>query len=275
MAGPTAHGCGTMPRMPTLSILVLFAVLLMLEEHQRGLTLAPPGWRRLAVNWGLGLINIALAATVPVSALLAAVHAEGGPLSGWSALAAFLPLLLARSFVAYWLHRLFHAVPLLWRVHRVHHADAAIDTSTGLRNHPFEVLTAAAGAAGIVALLGPSPAAVVAVDAVLFGAALWQHAAIRLPAALAGPAEWLFVTPRSHLIHHSQLRQEHDRNFGDLLSVWDRLFGTWSSPLPPPGCIGVTGGSPPNSLIGQLLSPFRGEAQAAANASPGAGSTSA
>jgi sterol desaturase/sphingolipid hydroxylase (fatty acid hydroxylase superfamily) len=257
-----------------LSILALFAALLLLEEHQRASASAPIGWRRLTVNWSLGLINIALAALVPVSALVAALHAGSGPLSGWSALAAFLPLLLARSFVAYWLHRLFHAVPLLWRIHRVHHADAAIDTSTGLRNHPFEVLLAAAGAAGVVVVLGPPVGSVVAVDAVLFAAALWQHAAIRVPARLAGLAERILVTPRSHLIHHSQLREQHDRNYGDLLSIWDHLFGTWTTPLPAPEYIGLADG-PPNSLIRQLLSPFRDEPKSSASANPAAESQSA
>ncbi|MFM5950728.1 MAG: sterol desaturase family protein [Novosphingobium sp.] len=261
--------------MPALSILVLFAILIFLEEAQRGAASAPIGWQRIGVNWGLGLINIALIALVPAGALAAAVFAGSGLLSGWSVLAAFLPLLLARSFAAYWLHRLFHAVPLLWRIHRVHHADIAIDTSTGLRNHPFEVLTAALSAAGVVAVLGPKVATVVAVDAVLFAAALWQHAAIRLPASLATPAEWLVVTPRSHLVHHSQLRRQHDRNYGDLLSIWDHLFGTWGAPLPPPDCIGLAVGPPPNSLFRQLLWPFRDEGSQAVSANPAAESRSA
>lgn len=271
VAGPSCHCCGTLAAMASYSALALFALLLLLEEHQRGTARAPIGWHRIVTNWGLGLINMALVALVPVGALFSAIYAEAGPLSGWSALAAFAPVLLVRSFVAYCFHRLFHAVPALWRIHRVHHADTAIDTSTGLRTHPIEALVSAGSAAVVVSVLAPPALAVVAIDALLLGAALWQHAAIRLPASMASLAEWVFVTPRSHLVHHSRLRSEHDSNYGDLLAIWDRLLGTWSSPMPPPRSIGLDNGPPPNSLSRQLFSPF---SEGGSSASPAEGSNS-
>lgn len=244
--------------MSVWAILAVFAVLLVLEERHRPAASSAVAWSRLGVNWGLGLINIGLIALVPVAALTAAAFSHGGPLAELGALAAFGPLLLARSFAAYWLHRLFHAVPWLWRIHRVHHGDREIDTSTGLRNHPLEAVAAAGCAAVVVTLLGAPVGAVVAVDALLFAAALWQHAAIPVPPRVAGLAEWLLVTPRTHLIHHSPQRSEHDRNYGDLLTLWDRAFGTHTPPLPAPTAIGLDDEATRiSSLPAQLLAPFR------------------
>jgi sterol desaturase/sphingolipid hydroxylase (fatty acid hydroxylase superfamily) len=241
-----------------LVILAVFAVLLVLEERHRSAVRSPLGLRRLGVNWGLGLANLGLAALVPIGALATAAIGKQGPLADASPLIAFVPLLLGRSFANYWLHRLFHWVPVLWRIHRVHHSDLAIDTSTGLRNHAFEALAAMGLAAGVVLLLAPPLVAVAAVDAVLFIAALWQHAAISLPPRVAHFAEGVVVTPRLHLIHHSRLRSEHDRNFGDLLSIWDRAFGTIADPIPGPAAIGLDQSAKlANSLPRQLLSPFR------------------
>lgn len=244
--------------LPAISIVLFLALLMALEEWARRGDRADPDLPRAATNWGLGAVNFALAALVPVGALAAAAAAERGPLSGWSTAAAFLPLLMARSFAAYWLHRLFHAAPWLWRIHRVHHADTAIDTSTGLRNHPVEALAATGLAAGLSYVLAPPLLAVALVDAVLFGAALWQHAAIRLPERLSLTLEAALVTPRSHLRHHARERRDHDANYGDLLTLWDRLFGTWRQPDQAPLSIGLSGQSKPQSLPGQLLAPFRG-----------------
>lgn len=242
----------------TVLVLIGFAALLVAEEWQRPAAEVPPDWRRLGINWSLGLTNILLASLLPVAGIGAALLAASGPMHGWPLLPAFLAVLLVRSFSAYWLHRLFHKLPWLWRIHRVHHGDAHIDTSTGLRNHPIEALIVALTAGGIVFILAPPVAAVAAVDAVLFFVALWQHASIRLPAGLSRQLERLVITPRVHLLHHARAEQYHDTNFGDILPLWDRLFGTYSAPVAGSIAVGLDGeDAAANSLSAQLLAPLR------------------
>jgi sterol desaturase/sphingolipid hydroxylase (fatty acid hydroxylase superfamily) len=116
---------------------------------------------------------------------------------------------------------------LLWRLHRVHHCDTAVDLSTGLRQHPAESLYVAAALAGLAIAFGFSVPALAAYELAASIFALWTHANLRLP----GPAErglgWLFATPALHHVHHSATQAETDSNYGELLILWDRLFGTW------------------------------------------------
>lgn len=242
-----------------VGVIAFFALMLALEELGRARTDPPPAGRRLLTNWGLGMINWTLAAALPFSATAASLaKPTSGPLSDLVPAAAFTLLLLSRSFAAYWLHRLFHAAPLLWRIHRVHHGDDAIDTSTGLRNHPFEMLAAAALGAGLALALGAPALVVAAVDAVLFAAALWQHAAIRLSPNSANRLGLVLVTPPVHRLHHSLDPADHDRNFGDFLTVWDRLFGTWRPVRNEAPAVGLDDApGPVQSLPAQLAAPFR------------------
>lgn len=240
-------------------VLLSFAILLVLEETMRGEGAGAPTWQRMVTNWGLGAINVALAALVPIAAFLATFWPDPGLLAGWPAPAAFIALLLARSFAAYWFHRSLHAAPWLWRIHKVHHADTRIDCSTGLRSHPFESLIAAALAAVIVIALGPPPGIVVAVTAALLVASFWHHAAIRLPPGMSRMLEWLVITPRLHLIHHSQERAQHDRNYGDIIVIWDRIFGSYAKPASGPVAVGLAeiASSDAQSLWHQLAVPLR------------------
>lgn len=242
-----------------LGVIGFVALLLVLEERARAAAAPMPAPARLLTNWGLGAINWTLAALLPFSATLVSLTLpQIGLLTGLAPAAAFALLLLSRSFTAYWLHRLFHAVPLLWRIHRVHHSDDAMDTSTGLRNHPFEMLAAAATGAGLALLLGAPLLIVAAVDAVLFAAALWQHAAIRMSVRSANRLGLVLITPPVHRLHHSLDPADHDRNFGDLLSVWDHLFGTWQPARSEAPAVGLDDApGPAQSLPGQLIAPFR------------------
>ena len=235
-----------------------FATLLLVEEVARKDEVSGPNLLRISTNWGLALVNWTLAVLIPASSLAAATWSGPGLLSGWPAALAFLPLLLLRSFAAYWLHRWLHVSRWLWRIHRVHHADSAIDCSTGLRNHPFEVLATIVLTTTIVLALGPPLPSVAAVDAVLLITSFWQHAAIRLPEGLTRRLEWALTTPRWHLSHHSQARQEHDSNFGDIVSLWDRMFGTFAPPRSDAIKLGLPEeASGAQSLPRQLASPFR------------------
>jgi len=129
--------------------------------------------------------------------------------------------------IIYWQHRLFHYFPLLWRLHRVHHADIHLDVSSGLRFHPIEILLSMAIKVAAVVALGIDPLAVLIFEVLLNGMAMFNHGNIRLPQAVDHRLRMWVVTPDMHRIHHSTLLQEYNRNFGFNLSCWDRLFGSY------------------------------------------------
>lgn len=127
----------------------------------------------------------------------------------------------------YWQHRVFHTYPLLWRLHKVHHADSHIDVSTGLRFHPIEITLSVLYKAVLVLAFGIPWQAVLIFEVMLNGFALFNHANIRLAPAIEKPLSWLIITQQVHRIHHSQLRKESDSNFGFSISAWDRIFGSY------------------------------------------------
>ena len=141
-------------------------------------------------------------------------------------------------------HRLFHAVPALWRLHRVHHTDPELDVTTGVRFHPVEMLLSVGFKAAAVAVLGSPVVAVVLFEVVLNAGSLFSHANLRLPATVDGLLRAVIVTPDMHRVHHSTDPTETNTNFGFTLSWWDRLFGTYRR-LPKSGheamAIGVEG----------------------------------
>ncbi len=118
-------------------------------------------------------------------------------------------------------------MPLLWRLHLVHHADRDIDVTTGLRFHPIEILLSMAIKLSAVVLLGAPVLAVIIFEVVLNGMAMFNHANVRLPAKLDAWLRLLVITPDVHRIHHSIIKQETNSNYGFNLSIWDRLFGTY------------------------------------------------
>jgi sterol desaturase/sphingolipid hydroxylase (fatty acid hydroxylase superfamily) len=124
-------------------------------------------------------------------------------------------------------HRAMHAHPWLWRLHRVHHLDTGFDVSTGVRFHPLELLTSMGWKLAVITLLGPDPRWVLAYEAALSSFALLTHANVALPAWLDRRLRRVVATPSMHRIHHSVHRDETDSNFASLLSVWDRLSGTY------------------------------------------------
>lgn len=123
-------------------------------------------------------------------------------------------------------HVAFHKVPLFWRLHRVHHADMDIDVTTGLRFHPVEIILSMVFKFAVIALLGPAAVAVLLFEVVLNGAAMFNHANLRLPGWLDRLMRRIIVTPDFHRVHHSVIPSETDSNYGFNLTLWDRLFGT-------------------------------------------------
>ena len=126
-------------------------------------------------------------------------------------------------------HRLFHGVPLLWRLHRMHHADLEVDATTGNRFHPIEIALSMIIKFGVIAAVGAPALAVLLFEIFLNATSLFNHANIRVAARLEPIMRWLVVTPDMHRIHHSIHRDETDSNFGFNLPWWDRVFGTYRS----------------------------------------------
>ncbi len=189
--------------------------------------------RRWRTNFGLGLIDIVLVRLMfPAGAVGAAVIAakyDWGLLNVLHvpALAGIIASVLVLDLVVYVQHRLFHAVPLLWRIHRVHHADPVLDVSTALRFHPAESLVSMVLKAGAVVLLGLPAVGVLIFEIILNAAAMFNHANSSLPRPVERWARRLLVTPDIHRIHHSTCMHESFSNFGFSLSWWDRLFRTY------------------------------------------------
>jgi sterol desaturase/sphingolipid hydroxylase (fatty acid hydroxylase superfamily) len=188
-------------------------------------------------NLSIVAINpIVLRLVFPVFALGMAQTAQA---NGWGMLNYFrLPnsIALCVGFVAldlviYMQHVMFHAIPLLWRLHMVHHADLDVDLTTGLRFHPIEIVLSLVLKLAVIVVLGPPVAAVLTFEVVLNGMAMFNHGNITIPTV---PEKWLrrfVVTPDMHRVHHSVIIRETNSNYGFNLSVWDRLFGTyWNQP---------------------------------------------
>lgn len=130
--------------------------------------------------------------------------------------------------LAVWMeHVASHKIPLLWRVHKMHHADPGIDVTTGLRFHPIEIVLSMLWKMAVVAIVGAPVLAVLVFEVVLNAAAMFNHSNLRLPSEIDRWLRFVLVTPDMHRVHHSTLRNETDSNYGFNLPIWDRLFGTY------------------------------------------------
>ena len=211
----------------------LFALLALWEWRAPKWRLQTSKPRRWGTNWAISVLDAAMVRLVfgaaAVGAALDAANRGWGLFNGldWP-----LWLEVAIVFVildlAIWLqHLITHKVPLLWRLHRVHHVDRDFDVTTAIRFHPVEIAFSMTLKIGLVYALGAPALAVILFEIVLNGASMFNHANIRLPARLERGLRWFIVTPDMHRIHHSTDRDEHDSNYGFNLSVWDRIFGTY------------------------------------------------
>jgi sterol desaturase/sphingolipid hydroxylase (fatty acid hydroxylase superfamily) len=135
--------------------------------------------------------------------------------------------IIALDLVIYFQHVMFHAVPVLWRVHRVHHADLDFDVTTGIRFHPIEIALSLAIKLAAILLLGAPPAAVLIFEVLLNATSLFNHGNVRMPPSFDRWLRRLVVTPDMHRVHHSIIWKETNSNFGFNLPWWDRLFGTY------------------------------------------------
>ncbi|MCU0984513.1 MAG: sterol desaturase family protein [Acetobacteraceae bacterium] len=205
----------------------------------------------------------------PAGAVGAALWAEA---QGWGVLRGLgapawlaVPVSIVLLDLAIWAqHVVFHHVPVLWRLHRMHHADTEFDVTTGLRFHPVEIVLSMLIKIAVVVLLGAPALAVLLFEVILNASAMFSHGNVRLPAWLDATLRRVIVTPDMHRVHHSAIREETDSNYGFCLSVWDRLFGTYR-PEPRLGQEGFTIGietfrDPAELRLDRLLTqPFRDE----------------
>ena len=217
--------------------LSLFGMLLLVMASWEALaprrTLTMPRGLRWPNNLGIVALNtVVLRLVFPSAAVGAALVAEQ---HGWGLLNSLVMPLWLRVLVAvitldfaiYLQHVIFHAVPLLWHLHRVHHADTDFDVTTGLRFHPVEILLSMLIKLGVVTALGAPAIAVLQFEFLLNAMAMFNHGNVRLPLRADRVIRWLVVTPDMHRVHHSIVPSETNSNFGFNLSWWDKLFGTY------------------------------------------------
>ncbi len=256
------------PAVRLIAFAGIFAVMALLEllgpRRQQAVTRA----QRWPSNLGIVALNTLLVRLVfPTTAVaLAALgeaqgwglfHAVGLPV--WAAIPLGVILL---DLAIYLQHVLVHAVPALWRLHRMHHADLEFDVTTGARFHPIEILLSMVLKLMVIAALGPPAAAVLLFEVLLNATAMFNHSNVRVPDGLDRVLRLIVVTPDMHRIHHSVVPKETNSNFGFNLPWWDRLFGTYR-PEPAAGQLGMTIGieqfrdATEQRLDHMLTQPFR------------------
>jgi sterol desaturase/sphingolipid hydroxylase (fatty acid hydroxylase superfamily) len=223
-------------------LLMVLAILEALFPRRRQIIVRP---RRWPANLGIVLLDtIVVRVLFPITAVGAAlaVEARGWGLSNLAAVQGWLGVVVGFLVLdlAIWAqHLVFHKVPLLWRLHRMHHADLEIDVTTGLRFHPIEVLLSLLIKLAVIAIIGAPALAVLAFEIALNATSMFNHANLRLPLGFDRVLRLFVVTPDMHRVHHSIRHEETDSNFGFNMPWWDRLFGTYRA-QPADGHEGMT-----------------------------------
>jgi sterol desaturase/sphingolipid hydroxylase (fatty acid hydroxylase superfamily) len=221
-------------------------------------------------NLGIVVVNtLLLRVLFPSAAVGMALYAQA---RGWGLLSGsnvsswiLVPLSVALLDLAIYLqHIMFHAVPLFWRFHRMHHADLDFDVTTGARFHPVEIVLSMLIKFAVIIVLGPPAIAVLLFEVVLNATSMFNHSNVRILPAVDRLLRWLVVTPDMHRVHHSIEEDETNSNFGFNLPWWDRLFGTYQD-QPRAGhsgmTVGIRGFREPrvcDKLTGMLMIPFSG-----------------
>jgi sterol desaturase/sphingolipid hydroxylase (fatty acid hydroxylase superfamily) len=261
------------PALRLASFIAIFAVVGLWERLAPRRALTVPKALRWSANLGLVALNtVLLRLMFPLAAVGMAAFASA---NGWGLLNHFqvpfwlaVPVaVIAMDFVIWLQHVMVHAVPALWRLHQVHHADLDYDLTTGARFHPIEIGLSMLIKVATITVLGPPVLAVVIFEALLNATAMFNHGNIRLPTTLDRVLRGFIVTPDMHRVHHSVEDDETNSNFGFNLPWWDRLFGTYRA-QPRAGheqmTIGIHGHRNPREvarLPGMLMLPFRGKVE--------------
>ncbi len=197
--------------------------------------------RKLTVNKGIRWLNngsiillntLIVRLALPILPVLLAVKLSnhGSGLFNMLEIPLYLKVffsIIIMDLILYLQHAMFHAMPLFWRLHMVHHADLDLDVTTALRFHPIEILLSTGLKLAIVMVLGPPAVAVMIFEIILNGAAMFHHGNIKLPSAFDRILRKLIITPDMHRIHHSVIIRETNSNFGFNIAWWDYIFGTY------------------------------------------------
>ena len=215
---------------------VLLCLLLGFGFHRSIKKLPIRRWRNIFANivfgvMGGGVVRLCMPGLLPIAVAYFSQQQGWGLFNAleWHAVIELVIALLLFDLVIYWQHRLMHQIPWLWRFHSVHHSDEALDASTALRFHPLEIALSFLVKAMVIVMLGASVLSVLLFEIILNGMALFNHSNWRLPACIEWRLHPWLVTPAMHRIHHSDLRQFHDKNYGFCLSIWDRVFASFVS----------------------------------------------
>ncbi|HEB56861.1 MAG TPA: sterol desaturase family protein [Gammaproteobacteria bacterium] len=211
----------------------IFALMAMWEWMAPRRVLQVSKLLRWSNNLGLVFLNsVILRLLFPVAAVgvAAFAHAQGWGLFNYYSLPDFVAIIAAviiMDFIIYLQHVMVHAIPALWRLHRVHHADLDYDVTTGARFHPLEIILSMLIKFATILLLGPPVVAVIIFEVVLNAMAMFNHGNVGLPDSMDKLLRYFVVTPDMHRVHHSVENDEANSNFGFSLSWWDRLLGTY------------------------------------------------
>lgn len=223
---------------------------------------------RWTSNLGIVVVDTIVARLlVPIPPVAAALWASDHGVGVLHGINLPMPLIIAGSvifldLVIYFQHVMFHKIPIFWRLHRMHHADTEIDTTTGIRFHPIEIILSLLIKIAIVLAFGIPAVAVIIFEVILNASAMFNHANLRLPQGFDRILRVLIVTPDFHRVHHSWHADETDSNYGFNLSIWDKLFNTYRA-QPRDGhddmVIGLKGfrDKKDRGIVGLLMIPFR------------------
>jgi sterol desaturase/sphingolipid hydroxylase (fatty acid hydroxylase superfamily) len=214
-------------------VVVVMAVLALVESVVPARARGPAHRAHLGPNLALTAITFAtnLVLNAGLVLALAWVNAQGwAPLASLGPIAGTLVVVAALDLAWYVAHRTLHHVPWLWRIHRVHHSDAAIDVTTTIRQHPAEGLVRYAYMGAVALAIGAGPAAFAVYRAWSVFHGLLSHANLRIARGPEALFELVFVTPSMHRIHHSRVQAQTDTNFATIFSLFDRALGSWTPP---------------------------------------------
>lgn len=248
-----------------LGLLILFMTWETISPRRQVTQSKIPRW---LTNFGMTFINsLAIYIMGPLTAIIVAEYAVS---QGWGlfqtiewhlAIEVLLAIILL-DLAIYAQHVATHKIPLLWRLHKVHHSDRDFDTSTALRFHPIEIMLSMLYKALLVILIGPNVMAVLIFEILLNGCAMFNHSNLRLSPQIDRIVRSILVTPDMHRVHHSVRANETNSNYGFSLSLWDKIFKTYKA-QPEAGHEKMTIGlrehqtEAPNRLFWALLLPFR------------------
>jgi sterol desaturase/sphingolipid hydroxylase (fatty acid hydroxylase superfamily) len=254
-----------------LRLAIFFGVLIVMAlwevaAPRRAATLGRKG--RWPSNIGIAILDsLIVRVALPGGAVAFATALESAnigllPFLGIAGWGAFVIAWALLDLAIYFQHRVFHAVPIFWRLHRMHHSDVDLDVTSGARFHPGEIVLSLGIKLALIAILGAPAAAVLAFEIALNACSMFNHSNVRLPDFAERIVRLALVTPDLHRIHHSTVPAETDSNFGFSVPWWDRLFSTFRAE-PAAGQLGMTIGldafrpAQAQRLDALLLQPFR------------------